>query len=433
MGFFGFGKKKWRNDFNISYEDRKWVEQNFDWMNGRFGPPREQVSVNEIDFHRTFAASETNPGNMLADLCDLLNIDPQIVRCRTEKDFRDIPGMPYQVHGRPFTSDVIAEEDGYTIVIAHFLLQFPKHLLARTAYECVHVRLKEGGFTDEDETDIEPFIHLACIHFGLGIVMSHTLIDHVRQSSGGWETKWNFVSTMPQSLMAFALAEHSRRTGNSDWKSALPAEMQSLFEGAQQVLGTAALSASELSETLRLMTYAIEQGGMCQYAAAVGALQKALLLTQEDRLLKDIYNNLGYYQALAGLYEESIPNFHKALLIDPQFGYAHDNLGYALIRSGKPEEGRNHLEKALKTKYNDDAYSYRNLALYYMTRGELEKAGDCFQKAFDTMRIPVDLLEFHYAEYLLLCGKNEEALLYLEQSVQKGEPKAIQLWNKLHS
>ena len=161
------------------------------------------------------------------------------------------------------------------------------------------------------------------------------------------------------------------------------------------------------------------------YEEAISNFQKILLLTSDELLKADIYNSIGYSQIRRGEFEKSISNFQKALQVDPNYGFAYDNLGYSLIQIGQIEEGKLQIENALKTKNNDNAYSYRNLALYHLAKNELDQAESNFQLAFEYKTVPVDLLELHYAEFLFRQEERDKRIEFLETAVEKGEPEAI--------
>ena len=145
----------------------------------------------------------------------------------------------------------------------------------------------------------------------------------------------------------------------------------------------------------------------------------------------DIYNFIGYAYLRIQEYEKSIPSFQKALEINPGYGYANDNLGLAFIMSGNLESGKFYLNTASKTDNNEDAYSYRNFALYHQKRKEYEQAEAYFQKAFSSIKTSVDLLEYFYAQFLFEIGEKENGIKYLKMAVDKGEPEAIKLMNTI--
>jgi Tfp pilus assembly protein PilF len=153
---------------------------------------------------------------------------------------------------------------------------------------------------------------------------------------------------------------------------------------------------------------------------AISTLQKILFLTNDDVMKADVYNNMGYYYIRKKDYQQGISNFRKALVLGPEYGFANDNLGYALIMTGELEEGVSYLDKAMQTGNNDIAYTLRNFALYHQRKKEFDLAEEFFRKSFD-QKTPVDLLEYHYGEFLLEQGDIENAKGFFLRSAEKKE------------
>ncbi len=95
------------------------------------------------------------------------------------------------------------------------------------------------------------------------------------------------------------------------------------------------------------------------------------------------------------------------------------------------EEGKRFLDKALETESNDIAYTYRNYALYYQAKGDTNKAEDYFKKSFDSIKDSVDLLEYHYADFLINNDETNKGMEFLKKAVEKGEPEAIEKMNEI--
>lgn len=160
-------------------------------------------------------------------------------------------------------------------------------------------------------------------------------------------------------------------------------------------------------------------------------MRKILFVTDDVVLTVDILNNLGYYNLRLKNYQQSIAYFEDAIQRIPDYGFACDNWGYIHIQLGNLQEGKKWLDKALQTKNNHIRYSYRNLALYYQAHGDFHLAEDFFKKALDSISDSVDLLEYHYADYLIQQGRNDEGMAYLKKAVDKGEPEAIHKINEI--
>lgn len=432
MGLFGFNKKIKETKFRITEPDRNWVENNFSWLIQVYGYPSrqsEQITIADKYFPKTFSSSDLRIQNLIDDLCELLGLDSSKITFELHEDLRDIYGMPFEIQGKPFETETEVTESNYKIHIAKSIYKRPNRLIFSLIYEFIKIRLTKNKLQFDTGDDTSLFIFIAGIYFGFGVPLSQNLTDKGRVNDGFWETKWNYVSEIPNEVMAFGLATYSKliEQEKPEWKSELPQELRFLFDGAITFLNESPSSIFNKAEldANDLFHQADQEYKMGNYDSAISTLQKILFLTEDEILKADVYNNIGYYQLRSSDYKKSISNFQKALQLDPNYGFAYDNLGYALIQTGQFEEGKKQLEKALETDNNDSAYNYRNFALYYLAKNEIEKAESNFQLAFESETVPVDLLELHYANFLIKQGETEKGMEYLEKAVEKGEPEAI--------
>ncbi len=284
----------------------------------------------------------------------------------------------------------------------------PERLIYSLIYEFIRIRLTESDLEfDVGGDDTGLFIYLAGIYYGFGVILAQNLVDMGRSNDGMWEIKWNYVSEMPQQVMAFSLATYASLTGNDDpeWKNEFKGDFRKMFEGAIAYLKA---NPSDLYDEKEVKANELFNEANTHFdnnepEAAISDLQKILFLTNDDILKADVYNNMGYYYMRKRDFAQGISNFRKALALGPEYGYANDNLGYALIVTGDLEEGLEYVGKAMQTGNNDIAYTFRNLALYHQYSKQPELAGEFFHKAFD-QKTPVDLLEYHYGEFLFEQG-----------------------------
>lgn len=433
MKLFGFNRKSKKESFRIHENNRIWTENNFDWLIQTFGYPdsrNEQILLTEHYFPKTFKAESVLIENILADLSAILQIRESKVTFGILEDFRDVYGLPYETHGKPFETELEIAEDGYHIHIANSLQKHPKRLIHNLVYEFVKIKLHEDKLEFDTGKDTRQFVFLAGIFFGFGVLLIQNLRESGISNDGAWETKWHYISEIPTEIMVFALALYAKLSEQEsfEWKNELPKELQQEFEKAILFLNEhpSRFFNKNEAEAQNLFKEAVNQYKANQFEDAISILQRILLLTKEHILKAHVYNNIGYYLLRLKKYEESIPYFTQALENAPNYGYACDNLGCALILSGQPELGKKWLGRALKTGNNDDAYSFRNLALYHQQRNEMELAEANFSKAFKHAAPQVDLLEYHYAEFLFVQGKMDEGMTYLKLAVDKNEPEAIQ-------
>lgn len=438
MKLFGFLKKKKNDTFRITEPDRFWVEDNFRWLIKVFGYPyreSEQILLLENYFPKTFKGDKVLIENIINDLCLLLQIRQEKISFEVANDIRDSYGMPYEIEGKPFETELEIENGKFKIYIANSLQKHPKRLIYSLVYEFIRIKLTDNKLQFDTGDDTDLFIYLAGIYFGFGVLLSQNLKDAGRVDDGFWETKWNYISEMPNEIMAFALATYSKliEQDSPKWKDELPSDLRNQFEKAIKYLDdnpSELFDKNEL-EANELFKTADDQYLKNQFEEAIDNLQKILFLTNDDVLKADVYNNLGYYSIRIKNYEQSVSYLKKSIQIILDYGYAYDNLGYALIQLGKLEEGKEWLDKAMETENNDFAYTYRNVALYYQAKGDMNTAEDYFKKSFESIKDSVDLLEYHYADFLIKNGETDKGLQFLKKAVEKGEPEAIEKMNEI--
>lgn len=438
MTLFRFNKKA-NSRFPITPDDRAWVEESFKWLITVYGYPRKensQILLNGTYFPKTFGSKNFRSENGVDDLCQLLNLSPGKIEIHWHGDLRDTPGVPYEIQGNEIEADTEILQDQYSIHLVRNLESRPNRLIFSLIYEFVKICLNESKLEYQPEEDTDLFMYLAGIYLGFGVILSQNLVDMGRESDGLWETKWSFVSEMPKEIMAFGLALHCklRQEDNPPWLKDISAALRTDITQAFELLASepSPLIAKEELQANELFHQADQQYSEGKYDDAISSLQKVLFLTTDPILKCDAFNNIGYYTVRKGDYENSIALFLKALEIDPNYGFANDNLAYALIQVGRLDEGWDYLQRAIKTENNDKAYSFRNMALYYFAKGNIVEAEKHFNLAFDSEAFPVDLLEYHYAEFLLNQGRHEEGLDFLRKAVDKGELEAIKKSNELN-
>jgi tetratricopeptide (TPR) repeat protein len=434
-----WGNKK---KFRITENDKDWVDECFEWLLKVYGYPArhyQAILFTKEFFPETISHKQTAIEPLLTDLCRLFTIDRQKISFEIESDIRDTYGTPYQIQGKAFESDLEVinnkEKASYKLYIARSLFITPARLLFNCLYQCIKIRMLESGIEDADNEDAELLIFFAGIYMGYGVLLAQTMTNTGQYSDGIWEKKWNNGSDIPAPVMAYALALYYSLLDEKDpaWKKFLPAEIKNQYDHAAEFVSN---SSNSFINKQELMANDLYHEGELQYLkndfdAAISSFQKAFFLTKQDHLKAGLYNYTGYAWLRKEEYLKSIPNFQKALEINPSYGYANDNLGFAFIMSGDPESGKHYLAMALQTGNNDRAYSYRNFALYHQKRGEMALAEENFRKAFGSISIPVDLLEYFYARFLLETGEKDKGMGYLKMAVDKGEPEAIEFMKKI--
>lgn len=435
MKFFNFNKKK--EPFHIQDDDKNWVEDNFNWLIEVYGYPNSgftQFLLNERYFPLTFSTKILDTQYLINDLCQLFNINPKKIQFEF---VRDTPNyIPYEKYenGDIFQIDTHQIGDRYKIIIAEDMMHYHKRYIFNLLFEFIKIRLSENKLEYDNEIDTQAFIHIAGIFFGFGVIISQNSKDIGAFEDGESVKSWNFTTELSEEVMAYALALHTKliNNDNPDWKKELSSELSAQFERAMIYLNensSPLFNQNELeSNNLFLKSYdAYEKKN---YTLANSILENILEKSKDDFLKADVYNNIGYNLIRNCEFEKSISYFEKSIALKPGYGHAYNNLGYVFVRIGKVEEGKYLLDQALQSLNNDPAYTYRNLALYYQAKKEYTLAEKNFKLALEKQEHPVDLLPFHYGEFLIEIGQIDEGRKYLQMDVDKGEIEAISSFKK---
>jgi tetratricopeptide (TPR) repeat protein len=380
-------------------------------------------------FPTTFSGQTVTIDHVITDLCVLFNIPRTVIRRELHTDLRDFGNIPYEIHGKPFECETRLKKGSHKIVVANSLQQHPERLIYCLIQEFIQIKLTESEIEfDVGGDDTGLFLYLAGIYYGFGVILAQNMLHSGKRNDGLWEIKWNYGSEMPQPVMAFALATYANLTGdnNPSWKDQFKGDFRKMFEKAIEFLQANPNNLYDEKEVQAndLFNQANDEFERNDLESAISSLHKILFLTNDPAMKADVYNNMGYYYMRKKDYAQGISNFRKALALGSEYGFANDNLGYALIMTDELEEGLLYVNKAMQTGNNDIAYSFRNLALYHQRKGDPGLAEEFFKKSFD-QKTPVDLLEYHYGEFLLERGDLEKARAFFQQSAAKNEEEGI--------
>lgn len=112
------------------------------------------------------------------------------------------------------------------------------------------------------------------------------------------------------------------------------------------------------------------------HGRAIDYLNKALLIKSEAKTYFDLAN---VYEAI-GEIDQAVMNYKNALVINPNYAEAHNNLGNQIKRSHGLLQATHHYQQAIKLK--PDLYvAYNNLALALLEQGEVSEAIANFKSA----------------------------------------------------
>ena len=120
---------------------------------------------------------------------------------------------------------------------------------------------------------------------------------------------------------------------------------------------------------------------MKDVAGAIEFLRKAL--AQPTYLSpQDSHLYLGGIYVDQGKVDDALTEFRKAVDVEPEFGSAHNALGYALLLKRRPEEAIEEFSRAIRFAPTLIA-AHRNLAIAYLQVGKKEEARASFKKVVE--------------------------------------------------
>ncbi|UTT84046.1 tetratricopeptide repeat protein [Vibrio pelagius] len=125
------------------------------------------------------------------------------------------------------------------------------------------------------------------------------------------------------------------------------------------------------------------------------------------------YMGVGVLRDVAGDHDVAQILFGKVLTISPRSVKGLMNMGYSHYMDGDYDEAMRFTTKALNLEPNNEK-AQNNLALIYLAKGEVQKSVNTFMRHMDA---PEALNNVGY--FLILQGKPEEAIPYLQQAIDK--------------
>lgn len=426
---------------NIRESDRMWLEKHFMKLVKAYGyPDPGQFSISPAFFPYTFKQKEIRVEHVITDCINLLELDGVEVDFELFTRAEDSENLQIGNGKQSRCSFIDFDRDSghFNLELTEAVLAHPVRTIVTVCLEMCRAKILQGGDWVEEWEDSGLLTFLAAIHFGFGLIIGPNLTENGELSRDFFLTDWSIHVGFPQAFMAYAFVIYAWISQDLEpqWKHAFPPALRKEFERGIAFMK----NRDDDFFDEEGMEHAAEQEMNFREAESLyklGRYEEAIQLM--DALASDpayrgdrslVLNNLGYYKMRLSQFEDAIPEFEQALELDPQFGYAYDNLGLCYIMVGELEQGKHHLDKASRTRYNDPAYSLRNFGIYYQKLGKMETAKQFFHEAY-AKGTEVDLLDFYYGEFLINYGELEKGKRHIQLSAQAGEREGIALLRKM--
>jgi Tfp pilus assembly protein PilF len=445
MGLFGnFGKNPPQKKIepSITPEDKQWVESCYSFLVKFFGLPTPNASTflfNSTYFPITFSEKKIEVSHLLDDLCNLYKLDRNTISFELLPDVRDIAQTPFEITGKAFESDIEIKNSHYTIYIANNVTQNEHLLLRRLILELTEIKIASSLPDFVEEKNLTYFDYVASIYFGFGVLLSTALVEVGVRYQAGWQRTWRNKSEVPYQIISYALAVYTKllKSEKPEWENELPPDVKEEYELAINYIRNIPqdeflkLNSNEnIMESKMHHDKALRMSKKGEYEEAEKEFKLAISLTNDRDIINGINSNMAYMYLTIEEYEKSASIYDKVLQLDPLNPYGLNNMGFICLMTGKPERAKEYLEKVVPGNNTLNAFLLRNWGIYYLKVDNTVLSEEYFQKALAT-QISAPLLEYFYAECLLLLSDKDEALKYAVLSANKGEKKGIELKNKL--
>jgi tetratricopeptide (TPR) repeat protein len=176
--------------------------------------------------------------------------------------------------------------------------------------------------------------------------------------------------------------------------------------------------ATEFYRLFDVATTLVDKG---EYEAAIPEFQKALEINPEDARS---HSKLGVALARVGRFSEAVSECRKAVELDPAYADAYMNLGIALAQKGKPNEAIPHFERSLQLS-PDNTEAHANLAAALISEGRIDEAIAHCQKAL-SVNPDYPLAHANLAIALAKTRKLDEAVPHFEKALA-ANPDSVEL------
>lgn len=167
------------------------------------------------------------------------------------------------------------------------------------------------------------------------------------------------------------------------------------------------------AEQYRLLNEAVEYLRNNQTDQAIKAFEQALVI---DPNYAEAHNNLGVTLWRLGRVNEAIAHYEQAMRVKPNEPEAHRNLGAIFLQSGKLTEAIAQYEEALRIGPNDPV-AHNDMGVAMVHAGRLDKAVEHYKRA---LQVNPDNAEAHnnFGVALWRLGRLSEAVTQYEQAVR---------------
>lgn len=379
---FSLFKRKVPLQPTVTPDDKKWIEENFDWLIKAFSFAKARDLPFILPIYKAASSGKANATDqlqvMLENLCKRWDIDPTSVVLKT---FNDLPPKKwyspfvpandnYEGPAGIYQHQFEGTTKKYHIHLAQSILKHNDITTATLTHELAHAKLLGEEYLPEHAPDMEPLTDLACIYFGFGIFLANTCYtDRGSMMRMGY---------LPNPMISYANALLCYITGfdpadvivflNSNTRELFKQDYNYLITTNDTLLTKAQIQKSDqLFHDYKKITQAWKEKN---FDFLIETANNLLYKYVDDEFL---LNYIGYAYIEKKQYHAAIEAFTKAIDAAPHWDHPYNNRGYCRLLLGDTDAAYPDLQRAMEIS-DGNSYTWRHLGIYHMLKNDLPKA-----------------------------------------------------------
>lgn len=223
----------------LKEEQRKWIDQRFQWLRAEFGEERLQgkvVTPTDEFFPDRYSGTRENASAILDRVCKYMGVDRARLNLKfyQSRSADEVASAFNPLLRQQYALGAYDEQDGrIDIWLETTQLSNPVSVVSTLAHELGHVHLLGDRRVDAETEDHEPLTDLLTVYFGMGVFAANSVLRESNWRAGNI-SGWSMSSSgyLSQAEIAYALAPYAHARGELKprWTSYLRKDPYALFK-----------------------------------------------------------------------------------------------------------------------------------------------------------------------------------------------------------
>ena len=412
----------------VTPDDKKWIEENFDWLIKAFSFAKANNLPFILPTPKTASGGKSTDTDqlqsILENLCKRWEIDPtsvvlEIFNDRPSKKWYSFfmaqerysgPAGTYQPH-------IEGIQKKSLIHLGQSYLKYHDLTTAILTHELAHAKLLGEEYIPMQAPHMEPLTDLTCIYFGFGILKANTCYLNRGDKTGRFSYLPNPIISYANALLCYITEYDAAKVIphlNGNTRELFKQDYNYLITTNDTLLTKTHIQKSEqhFHDYSKINKAWKEKICDLLIETANSLLGKS---TDDDFLL----NYIGYAYIEKKQYPAAIDAFTKAIDKSPHWDHPYNNRGYCHLLMGEADAAFPDLERAMEIN-NDNSYTWRNIGIYYLLNNDLPKALKFLEQA-ELLDPATWTINYYLGLAHQRSGNTEKASEYFTTSKDRGE------------